>query len=97
MSVQLVIYGIMCLMCSLLWPYLFCHYGTIITNELSSIGDILYTSNWYNYSAVYRHHITLIIVCSQKPIAFTGLGLITCSLESFGKVSISINLFFACH
>lgn len=52
------------------------------------IGDAAYDSNWYDFPLELRKYIFLMIVRSQKPIDFTGFGIIHCSLENFGKVSL---------
>lgn len=77
------------LLCSLLWPYLFCYCATNITNRIPSLGYVAYDSNWYDYPPELRGHITLIIRRSQEPIQFTGFKIVGCNFEVFGNVCIS--------
>lgn len=85
-------FHIICIICSLTWPSLYCYFGSIATERIASIADIVYAANWYDYTPELRKHIILIVARSQEPVYFTGLGLIHCTVETFGKVSESFEL-----
>lgn len=70
------------------WPYLCCRYATFTVDRISSLGDVVYDLNWYEYPIELRKYFVLIIARSHTPIEFTGLGLIYCTLYSFGRVSL---------
>lgn len=88
LSATFILYDTLCISSSLMWPYFFCHVATVVTEQITSIGDIVYESNWFDYPAELRKYNIYIIIRSQKPIHFTGLKMIKCSKEIFGKVSI---------
>lgn len=84
-------YNGFCMMCSLIWPSIFCYFGTHITDRLLLIALIMYESKWYYYPLELQKFVILVIARSQKPAYFTGLNLIRCTLEIFGKVNIKVN------
>lgn len=88
LSVTFILYDPLCISSSLMWPYFFCHVATVVTEQITSIGDIVYESNWFDYPAELRKYNIYIIIRSQEPILFTGLKIIKCSKEVFLKVSI---------
>lgn len=59
------------------------------TDRILNIENSLYDSNWYEIDVDIRKYIILIISRAQKPIFFTGFGIVYCSLEVFGKVSFN--------
>lgn len=74
------------ILCALGWPYILCHYATIVKDRVSSIGYLAYDSNWPDFPSQFQKYIILFIARSQEPINFTGLKMLHCSLEVFGKV-----------
>lgn len=83
------IYSVVCIACSLIWPYIFCYFASLTTDRVSAIGNIAYDVNWFDFPPKLQKYLILIINRSQEQVQFTGLNLIGCSLEVFGKVSIS--------
>lgn len=80
-----VAFNILCVVC-LSWPTLYCYFATITTYRISAIGEDAYFSNWYNYPLVVQNFLSLIIARSQNNMQFSGMGLIHCNAETFGKV-----------
>lgn len=76
------------IVCSLVWPFLFCHYATIATERIADIGQFTYASDWFDYPIDIQKSMILIIARSQEPIKFSGLNVFYCNIEVFGKVSI---------
>lgn len=76
-------------MSALLWPSFFCYFATSATDQIASIGDAAYESNWYYLPPKIHKYITMVIIRSQYSVYFTGLGLVRCTLEVFGNVSDS--------
>lgn len=72
--------------CSLFWPALFCYFATITTDRISSIGNIAYHSDWYEFPSKLRHSIQLIILRSQTPTHFSGWNLFRCNFKFIRKV-----------
>lgn len=77
----------LCLFCSLIWPFLFCYFGTITVERMERIANDAYDMKWYNYPISMQKFIILITMRSQKSELFSGLNLIPCTLEVFGIVS----------
>lgn len=76
----------MCLCSGLFWPFLFCYFANLTTDHVSAISNAVYDLNWFDYPVKIQKYFILIFVRSQKPIEFTGLKIIPCSLGMFGKV-----------
>ncbi|XP_055305885.1 odorant receptor 22c-like [Sitodiplosis mosellana] len=86
MSPAFMLYNVLCIVSSVMWPYFFAHFATKITERVSSIGDVVYDSNWYDYPIEFRRYIVLIIARSHQEVNFTGFNLISCTLAGFGKI-----------
>lgn len=84
-------FGLSSLFCSLMWPFMVCYFATYVTDRISSIGQIVYNSNWEDLTPKMRTNLLLVIVRSQKPMYFTGFDLILCTLETFGTVRTKLN------
>lgn len=86
---------------AMLWPTFFCHFGNLTADHVTAIGQIAYNSNWFEHPVDMQKFMILIIARSHERAEFFGLHLITCSMETFGKVktntfksSIYMNFFF---
>lgn len=73
--------------CSLIWPLCFCYYANLATDRALRNGDIVYDLNWFDHPAEIQKYVILMIARSHERIEFTGLGLVSCTLEGFRKVS----------
>lgn len=87
-------FRIICLACASIWPSCFCYFASQTTERVSSVGDVAYCSNWYEYPTHLQKYVTLVIVRSQQPMYFTGFNLIRCSIETFGKVNQFFSFIF---
>lgn len=76
----------MCLTCALIWLTSFCYFANTVTDRIASIGDIAYDSNWIDYPLNLQKFITVIVTRSQRPVYFSGLNLVPCTMETYGKV-----------
>lgn len=83
------VFNLMCIVCSMIWPSYYCYYATIATEEILAVGDYTYNSKWYNYPVKLQKHVILIVARSHKRVHFSGLNLMYCTLEYFGKVRMS--------
>lgn len=83
----LFVIDIVVVICALTWCLLFCYFGDMASNRLSSIGYSAFSADWYNYPVKWQKFLVLMIKRSQRPANFKGLQLITCTLEVFGKVN----------
>lgn len=85
---------LVCIICSLMWPYLFCHFGNSTMNLVSHVGDIAYNSNWFNYPAKIQKDFIFVVLRSHKRNCFIGFHLVPCTMEVFGQVcAIILNSF----
>lgn len=89
-QIILFIYSILAVLCAVVWTFLYCYFATHATDRLTKIGNNIYESSWYEFPINIQKYLILIIIRSQNPIYFTGLGLLNCTLESFGKVSQNV-------
>lgn len=78
---------VMCVFCALMWCLLYCYFGNMASDRLSSIGNVVFATDWYNYPVNWQQIIVLITLRSRVPVYFKGLNVITCTLDVFGKVS----------
>lgn len=78
---------------SLVWPTLFSYFANLVTDRVLAIGDSVYSLNWYDQPVGIQKYIVLMVVRSQERVQFTGLSLISCSIEVFGKVCVSCSIF----
>lgn len=79
---------VLAVFCALLWLVFFCRFATLAADRAAAIGDIAYDLNWFEYPVEMQKYVILIIGRTSKRDEFSGLGLIPCSMEMFGKVSI---------
>lgn len=90
-------FDLLCFVCSLIWPFLFCCYANTTFEQVLSIGDDAFNLNWYGCPNDVQKFIILIVQRAYEVKPFVGLGLIPCTLEIFGRVilflSISIDFF----
>lgn len=89
---MLIGFHVICVICSSIWPFLFCYFATFATYRVAAIAQAAYDSNWLDLPPRLQKYIILIITRSQETIHFTGFGLFSCTLEVLGKVRI---LFFS--
>lgn len=80
------LFSFMLLNCSIFWAVLVCYFATKTTDRITSIGDVAYGSNWFDYPAKLQEYFVLCIAHSQRPATFHGCNLIHCTLETLAKV-----------
>lgn len=76
----------MCIICSLLWSSAFCYFANLVTDRVSMLSDSVYDLNWFDQPMEMQKYIILMMARSQERVYFSGFGLISCSMEIFGKV-----------
>lgn len=84
---------VVCLICALIWASIFCYFANSTTDRVAAIGEAAYDLNWFDHPVEMQKYMILIIGRSQEPAHFSGLNLIRCTLEVFGKVNISCDFF----
>lgn len=71
--------------------FLFCFLSERITAALSKIGFAFYESLWLHLPTRQQKLLALTIARSQQDFYYEGLGIVYCSLETFGRVSCDWN------
>lgn len=79
-------FRVICIICSLMWPYLFCYYASHTTDRILTIDNVAYDLNWYDCPLEVQKNLMFLIARSHQPIRFRGFKLIPCTLEGFGRV-----------
>lgn len=70
--------------------FIVCDIGERASGAFSEISDIIYQFHWYLLPAEIQQMLPSIIYFAQQPVDFVCFGSITCSRESFKKVSTII-------
>lgn len=77
--------------------FICCYLSEQITEALGNIGDSFYESAWHDLPPHQQKLTALTMLRSQREFRLTGLGLISCSLDTFVRVinvSSSSDVFF---
>lgn len=77
----------------LVWLFVYCFYGHLISSKFAEIGEYAYHSTFYQYPIDLKWFTLFIIARSQRPFFITGCRITKCSLESYSRVSIFL---FSC-
>lgn len=84
--------NIIAITCSMIWPWSFCYFANLATDRLLKIDNTIYGLNWFDYPVKMQKYVILMIAQAHEQIHFSGLGMIPCTLESFGKVCGQIDI-----
>lgn len=80
---------------SLSTSFVLCYSGSRGSQTLISCGDAAYNVDWYSYPVNMQKITQLLIQRSQRTTRFKGLKILSCTIETFGKVSTKkINFVF---
>lgn len=60
--------------------------ATVATTAIKGIRDVAYSFDWCQYPLDLRKYFILIMSRSQKPLYFTGFGMVRCTLQTYIKV-----------
>lgn len=60
-----------------------CYFVSKIIEDTESIGDMTYSSPWYEMSRAEKVAVEMIILRSQQPYEVKGLGVFVCSLQTY--------------
>lgn len=74
----------------LIYLYLFCLLGQLVTNRSLAVSIAAYTyTQWYDYSPSSRKYILMTIAYSQIDFNMMALGFVKCNMASFKTVIFS--------
>lgn len=83
-----IFFVLICAVAALFWPFLTCYFATKTTDRVADIGQNVYDNyDWFELPTQIQKYTTLIIQRSQDPPSFTGLYVVPCTIEVFGKVN----------
>lgn len=68
--------------------YLYCHFGSVITESFSKCGDLVYESHWLELPINLQRFSIMMIQNSHLELAFKGFDMVELNLESFTNVRI---------
>lgn len=86
------VFNIMCVICATYWQTFFCIYANMVTDKVADVGFSAYDAEWYAYPLKLQKYNLVMIARSQEEIHFSGLNFMYCTLEYFGKVSVTLNV-----
>ncbi|XP_055307137.1 uncharacterized protein LOC129571372 [Sitodiplosis mosellana] len=69
----------------LVWLFVYCFYGNLITWKCLQVADFAYHSKFYNYPNDLKIFTLLMMERSQRPFYITGYKITKCSLESYTR------------
>lgn len=84
----LIMYDMMCLFVSLMWPFGLCYASTLVSTASLQISQNIYNMMWYNFPKELRQCLPLMIIRSQHEILFNGFDIVACTLANFLKVEM---------
>lgn len=67
--------------------FVYCYFGNRVTDKPIQFAQSAYETPWYSLPVKRQRGICLMIVYGKYEIYYTGYGILTCSLETFGNVS----------
>lgn len=88
------IFYLICLLCSLNWTFVLCYAATTATSALEDISKYVYSSKWYEYPPEMQKCLILLMARSQRPVYFTGMRMVRCTLDVFMRVKLTLYSFF---
>lgn len=84
-----------------LFLFLFCYFGEMVTTRSLAIADSAWDSLWYLYPMEQQRYLKLTIGFSHIDFHFSGLGLMYCTMASFSGVSyfpfVMLEVFYENH
>lgn len=70
----------------LLFMFIFCFIGHLVTEKSLAMADSAYETIWYGLPVKHQAYVKLIIQFSHEPFVLSGWGLIDCNLENYSGV-----------
>lgn len=74
------------------WLYLFCHFGSHVTERFEHIGTELYQVNWHLLPLRIQRKFPIIISMAQQNVYLQATDGTKCTRETFKKVSMNLFL-----
>lgn len=69
--------------------FIYSYYGAHTTNNCLAFADIVYNSQWYDRLSLHlRKSLINVIFDAQRPLIFSGFGIVQLTLETFLAVGL---------
>lgn len=79
---------------NILWIYLHCYLGKSVTERYDALPDHLFHSRWYTLPIELQMYFILLLVNTQEPLYFHGLGMYILNMGTFSAVSRKLFIIF---
>lgn len=79
---------------NILWIYLHCYLGKSVTERYDALPDHLFHSRWYSLPIELQMYFILLLVNTQEPLYFHGLGMYILNMGTFSAVSRKLFIIF---
>ncbi|EEZ99310.2 odorant receptor 68 [Tribolium castaneum] len=66
--------------------YFFCHFGTLLYEESSTISDAIYMGSWYDYDKKSKQALTILMERTKRPVIVIAGKLVQLSLITFSMI-----------
>lgn len=76
----------MALTVSTLNLFLYCYFGSHVTENCLKFANVLYKTEWYNTSVKMQRYFVLMIANAQKELCYSGFGIVLMNIETFSTV-----------
>lgn len=70
--------------------FCFCYFGKLATDSFGQMTNCLFECKWVEFPIDVQKYILLMIMNSQRPMYYHGLGIAVLNLETFSKVILEI-------
>lgn len=74
--------------------YIFFYFGQKLNSNLLELSDMIYQSEWHQYTPSVRRFVLLMIMKAQRPVYLSAYGLIELNSENFVNVSMRLCRFY---
>lgn len=72
--------------------FIICFFADIVTSASLNVSDTLYNVDWFEFPIKEQQMISFMIRRAQIPFHFRGNNSITCSMQTFLRVSVQSNI-----
>lgn len=88
-STSMFVYAVTGILLVLSNIFICCFLGKLATESYSKMAVALYNCNWHELTLSEQKYFIVMLGNAQRPLNYTGYGLVTLDLEKFSSVSKS--------
>lgn len=75
--------------------FMSCELSQRLSNSFLDINDLMNQFQWYRFPTKVKRILPMALMFVQQPVELEGFGSIVCCRETFGKVTVKIDLGYA--